>query len=146
VENRTSYKIHLKLTINHFSRRDLGTYMCVSTNSLGHADGTVRLYGESTVLHRSGPFSTSLMLTQTSGPLLNHLDSSRDQDTSICHLFSQTLHFSNYQVPSSTSLHFGRDQVPSVPPLKFMWRTRSFGKSPHISVVTSNHSYAFYSP
>ncbi|KAJ9589542.1 hypothetical protein L9F63_017251, partial [Diploptera punctata] len=44
VENRTSYKVHLKLTINHFSRRDLGTYMCVSTNSLGHADGTVRLY------------------------------------------------------------------------------------------------------
>ncbi|GFG28149.1 hypothetical protein Cfor_08243, partial [Coptotermes formosanus] len=44
VENRTSYKVHLKLTINQFSRGDLGTYMCVSTNSLGHADGTVRLY------------------------------------------------------------------------------------------------------
>jgi hypothetical protein len=46
VENRTSYKVHLKLTINQFSRRDLGIYMCVSTNSLGHADGTVRLYGK----------------------------------------------------------------------------------------------------
>jgi hypothetical protein len=46
VENRTSYKVHLKLTINQFSRRDQGIYMCVSTNSLGHADGTVRLYGK----------------------------------------------------------------------------------------------------
>ncbi|PNF33875.1 hypothetical protein B7P43_G06730 [Cryptotermes secundus] len=44
VENRTSYKVHLKLTVNQLSRRDLGVYMCVSTNSLGHADGTVRLY------------------------------------------------------------------------------------------------------
>ncbi|XP_021934442.1 lachesin-like [Zootermopsis nevadensis] len=44
VENRTAYKVHLKLTINQFSSRDLGTYMCVSTNSLGHAEGTVRLY------------------------------------------------------------------------------------------------------
>jgi len=50
LENRTSYKVHLKLTINKFSQGDLGTYMCVSTNSLGHADGTVRLYGESTIL------------------------------------------------------------------------------------------------
>lgn len=44
--------------------------MCVSTNSLGHADGTVRLYGESTVLlQRSGRFDTSLTLIKTSEAL-----------------------------------------------------------------------------
>ncbi|XP_046400586.1 lachesin-like [Ischnura elegans] len=43
-EEKTSYKVHLRLTIRSFNKRDIGTYTCVSTNSLGRADGTVRLY------------------------------------------------------------------------------------------------------
>ncbi|KAK6644450.1 hypothetical protein RUM43_000717 [Polyplax serrata] len=43
-EEKNAYKVHLKLTVANFSKSDLGTYMCVSTNSLGRADGTIRLY------------------------------------------------------------------------------------------------------
>lgn len=35
----------MKLTIRSFSANDVGTYHCVSTNSLGRAEGTLRLYG-----------------------------------------------------------------------------------------------------
>ncbi|KOB71004.1 Neurotrimin, partial [Operophtera brumata] len=45
-EERTSYKVMMKLTIRRFSRSDIGTYNCVSTNSLGKSEGTLRLYGE----------------------------------------------------------------------------------------------------
>lgn len=34
------------LQIKSFNASDLGTYKCVSTNSLGHAEGTVRFYGK----------------------------------------------------------------------------------------------------
>ena len=44
-EEKNLYKVHLKLTVSDFNKNDLGTYMCVSTNSLGRADGTIRLYG-----------------------------------------------------------------------------------------------------
>ncbi|KAJ8883888.1 hypothetical protein PR048_015743 [Dryococelus australis] len=43
-EIRSTYKVVLKLTLVRFSRSDVGTYTCVSTNSLGHSDGTIRLY------------------------------------------------------------------------------------------------------
>ncbi|EEB18596.1 lachesin precursor, putative [Pediculus humanus corporis] len=43
-EEKNLYKVHLKLTVSDFNKNDLGTYMCVSTNSLGRADGTIRLY------------------------------------------------------------------------------------------------------
>ncbi|CAB3383354.1 Hypothetical predicted protein [Cloeon dipterum] len=43
-EVKNSYRVHFKLTIRNFSKRDIGTYTCVSTNSMGKADGTVRLY------------------------------------------------------------------------------------------------------
>lgn len=35
----------MRLTIRSFSSVDVGTYHCVSTNSLGRAEGTLRLYG-----------------------------------------------------------------------------------------------------
>lgn len=44
-EQRTGYKGSMKLTIRSFSANDVGTYHCVSTNSLGRAEGTLRLYG-----------------------------------------------------------------------------------------------------
>jgi len=33
------------LVVRSFSPSDVGTYHCVSTNSLGRAEGTLRLYG-----------------------------------------------------------------------------------------------------
>ncbi|KAK4881544.1 hypothetical protein RN001_004863 [Aquatica leii] len=39
-----SYKVHMKLTIRAVSTSDYGTYKCVSKNSLGDTDGTIKLY------------------------------------------------------------------------------------------------------
>lgn len=45
-EERTGYTVLMWLLIKKFTDRDVGSYKCVSTNSLGRADGTLRLYGE----------------------------------------------------------------------------------------------------
>ncbi|KAL1464420.1 hypothetical protein WDU94_004069 [Cyamophila willieti] len=39
-----AYKIHMKLTIKSVTKQDYGTYKCVSKNSLGDTDGSIRLY------------------------------------------------------------------------------------------------------
>ncbi|KAK9507186.1 hypothetical protein O3M35_007094 [Rhynocoris fuscipes] len=36
----------MRLVIRSFSSSDIGTYNCVSTNSLGKTEGTLRLYGK----------------------------------------------------------------------------------------------------
>jgi neurotrimin len=46
-EERSGYKVFMWLVIRQFSSNDIGTYNCVSTNSLGRAEGTLRLYGQS---------------------------------------------------------------------------------------------------
>ncbi|XP_063218510.1 lachesin-like [Bacillus rossius redtenbacheri] len=43
-ENRSVYKMFMWLVIKAFNKSDIGTYNCVSTNSLGRAEGTLRLY------------------------------------------------------------------------------------------------------
>ncbi|XP_060534125.1 lachesin-like isoform X2 [Cylas formicarius] len=43
-EDRSGYKVFMWLIIRSFSPADIGTYNCVSTNSLGRAEGTLRLY------------------------------------------------------------------------------------------------------
>ncbi|CAG4934760.1 unnamed protein product [Colias eurytheme] len=43
-EEKSSYKVSMWLTIRQFSKNDIGTYNCVSTNSLGKSEGTLRLY------------------------------------------------------------------------------------------------------
>lgn len=45
-EERSGYKVFMWLVIRSFGRQDIGTYNCVSTNSLGRAEGTLRLYGQ----------------------------------------------------------------------------------------------------
>lgn len=45
-EERVGYRSTMKLIVRKFSPSDVGTYHCVSTNSLGKAEGTLRLYGE----------------------------------------------------------------------------------------------------
>jgi hypothetical protein len=42
VEN--AYKVIMKLTINSVSQIDFGSYRCVSKNSLGDTDGSIKLY------------------------------------------------------------------------------------------------------
>ncbi|XP_030755581.1 leucine-rich repeats and immunoglobulin-like domains protein 1 isoform X2 [Sitophilus oryzae] len=43
-EERIGYTVFMWLVIKSFSNKDVGTYNCVSTNSLGKAEGTLRLY------------------------------------------------------------------------------------------------------
>lgn len=54
-----AYKIHMKLTIRAVSKSDFGTYKCISKNSLGETDGTIKLYGKlytSIFLHDSDEY------------------------------------------------------------------------------------------
>lgn len=39
-----AYKIKMKLTIHSVNQTDYGSYKCVSKNSLGDTDGTIKLY------------------------------------------------------------------------------------------------------
>ncbi|CAH0553154.1 unnamed protein product, partial [Brassicogethes aeneus] len=39
-----AYKVHMKLTIKVITPSDYGSYKCVSKNSLGETDGTIKLY------------------------------------------------------------------------------------------------------
>ncbi|XP_078034227.1 limbic system-associated membrane protein [Augochlora pura] len=41
----SAYKVHMKLTINAVSSSDFGSYKCVSRNSLGDNDGSIKVYG-----------------------------------------------------------------------------------------------------
>lgn len=40
-----AYKTYMKLTIVSVTSSDYGTYQCVSKNSLGDTDGSIKLYG-----------------------------------------------------------------------------------------------------
>jgi len=45
IEERTSdYKQRMQLKIENFQESDVGVYTCISTNSLGKSDGTIRFY------------------------------------------------------------------------------------------------------
>lgn len=44
-EQRVGYRSVMRLVIRKFSKSDIGTYHCVSSNSLGKAEQTLRLYG-----------------------------------------------------------------------------------------------------
>ncbi|XP_034255540.1 lachesin-like isoform X2 [Thrips palmi] len=43
-EHRKNYKVFMSLLIRSFREDDIGKYSCVSTNSLGRAESTIRLY------------------------------------------------------------------------------------------------------
>lgn len=44
--NNSYYSAQMKLVIRNFQKSDLGGYKCISKNSLGEAEGNIRLYGE----------------------------------------------------------------------------------------------------
>ncbi|CAH2016534.1 unnamed protein product [Acanthoscelides obtectus] len=43
IEN--SYRTHMKLTVRDLQEADFGNYRCISKNSLGETEGSIRLYG-----------------------------------------------------------------------------------------------------
>lgn len=45
-DTRMGYKVHMVLTIHKIQERDIGTYKCIATNSLGKSEGSIRLYGK----------------------------------------------------------------------------------------------------
>ncbi|KAF5286304.1 hypothetical protein FQA39_LY04202 [Lamprigera yunnana] len=57
-----AYKVHMKLTIHSVAPSDYGSYKCVSKNSLGDTDGTIKLY------HIPSPSTTQKLVTTTIMP------------------------------------------------------------------------------
>ena len=45
-EMKSDYTVEMELVIRNITKSDLGIYFCNSTNSLGKADGSIRLYGK----------------------------------------------------------------------------------------------------
>uniref|UniRef100_T1GPV3 Ig-like domain-containing protein n=1 Tax=Megaselia scalaris TaxID=36166 RepID=T1GPV3_MEGSC len=39
-----SYRAHMKLTIKNLHKEDFGNYRCISKNSLGETEGSIRVY------------------------------------------------------------------------------------------------------
>lgn len=42
----SSYRTNMQLTIRNLQSSDFGSYRCISKNSLGETEGSIRLYGE----------------------------------------------------------------------------------------------------
>lgn len=62
-ETKTGYKTHMVLTIRNIQKKDMSTYFCISTNSLGKAEGPIRLYGKLKTMSLTGNAKRQ-MLTQ----------------------------------------------------------------------------------
>lgn len=41
-----SYRAHMKLSVRNLQPGDFGNYRCISKNSLGETEGSIRLYGK----------------------------------------------------------------------------------------------------
>lgn len=44
--NRSAYSVQMRLVIRNIQQNDLGGYKCISKNSIGDAEGNIRLYGK----------------------------------------------------------------------------------------------------
>jgi hypothetical protein len=53
-----AYKVHMKLTIRAVAPSDFGSYKCVSKNSLGDTDGSIKLYREYIISDNSDLFKS----------------------------------------------------------------------------------------
>lgn len=42
----SAYSVQMRLVIMNLQKHDLGGYKCISKNSIGDAEGNIRLYGE----------------------------------------------------------------------------------------------------
>lgn len=43
--NHSAYSVQMRLIVRNIQRSDLGGYKCISKNSIGDAEGNIRLYG-----------------------------------------------------------------------------------------------------
>ena len=43
-ETRDGYKVAMRLIVKKFHEKDVGSYSCISSNSLGKVEGVSRLY------------------------------------------------------------------------------------------------------
>lgn len=50
VTTENSYRSHMQLTVRDLKAKDFGSYKCISKNSLGETEGSIRLYGECTAM------------------------------------------------------------------------------------------------
>jgi hypothetical protein len=55
-----SYRAHMKLTIRDLGDKDFGNYRCISKNSLGETEGSIRLYGQYKLCNTSGTSGCSV--------------------------------------------------------------------------------------
>lgn len=46
INSENAYKVTMKLVIHSVGPSDYGSYKCVSRNSLGDTDGTIKLYSK----------------------------------------------------------------------------------------------------
>lgn len=53
VINEDGYKAHMKLTIRSLSPEDYGSYRCITKNSLGEAEGSMRIYGKNIFVYNN---------------------------------------------------------------------------------------------
>lgn len=44
-ERISPYEVRMILIIKDFSKNDVGSYMCVASNTMGKSEGNIRLYG-----------------------------------------------------------------------------------------------------
>lgn len=44
-DNNSMYAVQMTLVIRSLQKSDMGGYKCISKNSIGDAEGTIRLYG-----------------------------------------------------------------------------------------------------
>lgn len=51
-----SYRAHMRLTIRNLTAADFGSYRCISKNSLGETEGSIRLYRKRHPRRARGPF------------------------------------------------------------------------------------------
>ncbi|XP_050420542.1 lachesin-like [Adelges cooleyi] len=71
VLEENGYKTHMKLTIRSLSPEDYGSYKCVTKNSLGEAEGSMRIYEIPRPVQN--PRSTSGLLNGANGLNKKHL-------------------------------------------------------------------------
>lgn len=56
------YSAQMKLTIRKLKKSDLGGYKCISKNSIGEAEGNIRVYGISNIFDLNIKYYNSTIL------------------------------------------------------------------------------------
>ncbi|XP_070489921.1 lachesin-like isoform X3 [Chironomus tepperi] len=76
VEMENAYRVIMKLTINSVGQNDFGSYKCVSKNSLGDTDGTIKLYHipQATLQTTLPPTTTTMRMVTTTAVHPNMID------------------------------------------------------------------------